>query len=127
MAMILRHRIDMLFVNDDGTIEVIDTDTISDYPFTFQYRLYETYEENMQRLLRILFSMCPEKYELTPRFQEYVDNRMALFDKVRDYRNVVDEIKCSNNFEFEKKSMIRSVDQLLNKLYPYKKEQKKAE
>ena len=119
MANILRYRIDMPYVNDDGTIEVIDTDLIADYPFTWQYKLYETEEENMKRLFSILYSVYPEKYELTPRFQAYVDNRKALFDKVQDYRNIVEEIKCSKNFEFDKKIMIKTIDEILNKLYPY--------
>ncbi len=123
MARNLRYRIDMPYVNEDGTIEVIDTDFISDYPYTWQYRLYETYEENMKRLHSVLYSVYPEKYELTPRFQRYVDDRMQYFDKVKDYRTVVDEIKSSKLPEHEKKEAIRKVDQVLNILYPYKPEE----
>ena len=119
MANNLRYRIDMPFVNEDGTIEVVDTDYISDYPFTFQYRLYETEEENMKRLFSMLYSVYPEKYELTPRFRAYVDDRKALFEDVKDYRNVVEEIKCSKNFTHEKTAMIREIDKVLNILYPY--------
>ena len=61
MARNLRSRIDMPYVNEDGTIEVIDTDFISDYPFTWQYKLYETFEENMKRLHSVLYSVYPEK------------------------------------------------------------------
>ena len=119
MANSLRYRIDMPYVNEDGTIEVIDTDFIADYPFTWQYKLYETEEENMKRLLSVLYSIYPETYELTPRFRAYVDDRKALYDKVEDYRKIVEEIKCSNNFEFEKKVLIKSIDEFLSKLYPY--------
>lgn len=120
MARDIRYRIDMPYVNDDGTIEVIDTDFISDYPFTWQYRLYETFEENMKRLLSILYSVYPENFELTPRFQRYVDDRVKLFDKVSDYRTVVEEINSSKLPPHEKKEAIRKIDQVLNILYPYK-------
>ena len=122
MANNLRYRIDMPYVNEDGTIEVIDTDFISDYPFTWQYKLYETFEENMKRLLSLLYSIYPEEYELTPRFQAYVNNRRVLFNQVQDYRKIVEEIQCSKNYDFEKKAMIKNIDMVLNKLYPYKPE-----
>ena len=116
----LRYRIDMPHVNEDGTIEVLDTDFISDYSFTFQYKLYETVEENMRRLFNMLYSVFPEKYELTERFQKYVEERKSHYDEVQVYRKVVDEIQQSRNFAFEKQEMIKKIDTILNKLYPYR-------
>ena len=88
--------------------------------FAFGGPFPETEEENMKRLFSMLYSVYPEKYELTPRFRAYVENRKALFNEVLDYRKVVEEIKCSKNFAYEKKSMIRRIDDVLNILYPYK-------
>ena len=122
MANDLRYRIDMPQVNEDGTIEVIDTDFINDFPFTFQYKLYETVEENMKRLFSILYSIYPEHYELTSRFKAYVENRAELFEKAQDFLPTINCIKTSKLTDYDKRRMIKKIDLMLNELYPYKTE-----
>lgn len=113
-------KIDMVHVNEDGTIEVIDMPSWTEFPFTFQYKLYLTFEENLQTLFQLLFSIPPENYELSSRFHKYVENRKELYEEVsKEYLPIVSSITQSKMSPQTKRNLINELDLKLNQLYPY--------
>ena len=118
----LVYRVDMIDVNEDGTIEIIDIPGFSrEYPFTFQYKLYLTFEENEERIRQLLFYNSAIKFDYTPRFLKYLENRRLLYEKVsRKYLPLVCTIMHSDFSEFSKSKIIQRIELELNRLYPYK-------
>lgn len=114
-------RIDLVHVNEDGTIDIIDTPSWHDYPFTFQYKLYLSFEENLANIFRILFENPPSNYEFTPRFQTYIENRKIVQSKItKEYLPIVNAISQSGMSIKAKQCLIHQIDLELNQLYPYK-------
>lgn len=116
-------KIDMPHVNEDGTIEIIDIPSWTEFSFTFQYKLYLPFEENLKAIFQRLFSIPPENYELSDRFSKYVENRKSLYEEVaKDYLPRINKITTSKNLSIqEKKELIKNIDLELNRLYPYEK------
>ena len=140
MAKEFCYRIDLICVNKDNSIEVQDVDLKGLCPHTFCYRLYETYEENVQRLLRRVYSFLPEEEALTPEIQEllsqkgihfpedfgftarlqsYLDERKSYYGQVAKYRELVHEIESFSIPEHTKAVAIYKLNQALDILYPY--------
>lgn len=114
-------RIDMPHVNEDGTIEIIDIPSWTEFSFTFQYKLYLTFEENLQNIFQRLFSIPPENYELSNRFLKYIENRKKLYEEVsKEYLPRINKIMQSPKLSIqEKNKLIKNIDLEINLLYPY--------
>ena len=113
-------QINLVHINDNGTIEVIDSFSWTEFSFTFQYKLYLPFEENLKSIFQLLFSIPPEKYELSGRFKKYVENRINLYEKVsKEYLPLIDAINSSKMSFQAKKALIEKIDLELNRLYPY--------
>lgn len=121
MANSLVVQIDMLPINDDGTIEIFDRPFISgEYPFPFQYKLYLPFEENEKEILRIIFGKRKAAFEYGPRLSKYLENRKALYEEVHEkYFTLVSGIEDSEFRPFTKMKLIREIDLELNRIYPY--------
>lgn len=121
MANSLVIQIDMIPINEDGTIEIFDRPFISgEYPFPFQYKLYLPFEENEKEILRILFGKRKVAFEYGPRLGKYLENRKALYEEARTkYLSMVSDIENSDFRPFTKMKLIREIDLELNRLYPY--------
>ena len=114
-------RIDLFAVNENGTIELIDTPTfLSEYPFTFQYKLYLPFEENEKKILKMFFYDASVNYEYSARLLKYFENRKALYDEVsKKYLPLVHGIQNSEFSKLTKELLIKIIDFEISKLYPY--------
>lgn len=116
-------KIDLVRVNEDGTIEVIDSPSWTEYPFKFQYKLYLPFVENLKSIFQRLYSIPPEHFKLSNRFIKYVENREALYAEVsKEYLPIINEINQSSKTPEEKRHEIEKIDLKLNQLYPYYEE-----
>lgn len=113
-------RIDMTHVNEDGTIEIIDIPSWTEFSFTFQYKLYLSFEENLANIFQLLFSIPPENYELSARFQKYIEDRKKIYPEVsKEYLPIVNGITQSKMSPHTKKLLINKIDLELNQLYNF--------
>ncbi len=121
MTYITNRRIDMVYVNEDGTVEIIDSsDACSEYPFTWQYKLYYSFEENEKIFLSMLYHDPDSHYATSPRFQKFLENRKSLYDEARHlYFPMIYLIENSNLSTITKKAIINKIDLELNQKYPY--------
>lgn len=145
MAKEFCYRIDLISINKDSSIEVQDIDLKGLCPHTFYYRLYETYEENVSRLLHRIYAFLPDEEALTPEIQEllpqkgihfpedfdftprlraYLEERKSYFEKVKSFRALVCEIASLSIPEHKKEVAIFKLNETLNILYPYREKEK---
>lgn len=122
MANNLVERIDLAFINEDGTIEIIDSGSIChEYPFNFQYKLYLPFADNQTAILKTLYQNPPKHFSYTQRFFKYLENRSLLYYEVsKKYFPIIKGILDSDFSEATKKLLIQKIDLELNKIYPYK-------
>lgn len=114
--------IDIVHINENGTVDILDlADSYFEYPHTWQYKLYNTFEENVLSMLSILYQENSLPYSFTKRFKDYLDERQSLYSEVvAKYLPIVSAI-CNSDFsEYLKKSMLNEIDFELNRLYPYR-------
>ena len=112
MANSLVVQIDMVPINEDGTIEIFDRPFLSgEYPFPFQYKLYLPFEENEKQILKILFGNKKVNFEYGPRLSKYLENRKALYEEAHEkYFTMVSDIENSDFRPFTKLKLIREID-----------------
>lgn len=115
-------RINLVAINDNGTIKIIDTDSWYEYPFDFQYKLYLSLNENLDLILSLLYDVSPTRYELSRELFRYLQDRAALFGEVSlKYLPLVNAINNSLLSSHTKTLLIEKIDLELNQIYPYKK------
>ncbi len=121
MATFLSYTIDMPNVNEDGTIDVIDLQScLLDYPFNWQYKIYEPFQSNKDRLTNMLFGRSDVDVTFTKRFAHYLKSRENLYEEAsKKYLNMVQSILESDFSTYDKEKLVREIDLLLNRLYPY--------
>lgn len=119
--MAISYTIDMPHVNSDGTIDVIDLQScFCDYPFTWQYKIYDSFQSNQKRLLNMLFGRDTVEVAFTERFSHYLENRKLLYEEAsQKYFNIVQSILNADFSSYSKKKLIQEIDLALNMLYPY--------
>lgn len=116
-------QIEMLCINENGTIELFDRPLIlRDYPFPFQYKLYLDLKENKKEIAKIFSRNKQMDFEFGPKLIKYFENRQALYDEVHaKYYPMISSIRDSELSPFVKMQLTRLIDLELNRLYPYSK------
>ncbi len=113
--------IDMLHVNDDGTIELIDVaNNWPEYPIRWRYKLYYDFNKNKNRLFESFHFNSNCEFKISKRFYIYLEDRAILFNEVyNNYQPMINSILNSDFSKEGKKAMIEIIDLELNKIYPY--------
>lgn len=121
MSLHALRNIDLVHINENGTVEIIDlADFYFEYPHTWQYKLYKTFDENVASILGVLYQNSKMPYSFTKRFENYLTDRQSLYNEVASkYLPLVTAISNSDFSELKKRHMLIEIDLELNRIYPY--------
>ncbi len=114
--------IDMVYINDDGTVELIDITSGNwiEHSIRWRYKLYYDFSENQNRLFEAFNCNSVINFKASKRFHLYLEDRKLLFKEVsNNYLPMINSVLNSDLSEKGKKDIINLIDIELNKKYPY--------
>ena len=114
-------KIDMTFLENDGSIRVNDTkDFCRDEALKWRYNFCSSYEENEKNLLLLIYGKTDVSYTPSSKLANYLENRRAIHEKVSAYRSLIKSISGSDVPSHVKTALLNTVNAELHRLFPYK-------